>query len=346
MNKIQIVNWLLTRKCNLSCGYCALVKNYDNMPKEYPKMSHYHKNEVVTCHIINFLNKLKLHNPNIFIIFYGGEPLLRKDLPEIISHCNDNDINYTIISNCTEEVQPLLDNLIKKVGVIKGFSASIDPILMHDCGKADPHEFLKTNMGFATLKRLKDKNIVKDLVAEVTVSNENLQYLYSLIKFLTKNGINSDITFIDEAKSEWYDFSNVTDCGVKKSESLKNTLNLIIEENLNVHMSKTLLPKIYDILPSELDCEIDKDLHNICVDADGSMRLCLRINGVVTPNNINIENCFDENNEISKTFIDAIKNDKLMYCKKCNHTCLIMSKLISENLDCVEDLIHKDIRNE
>jgi hypothetical protein len=90
--------------------------------------------------------------------------------------------------------------------------------------------------------------IVTNLAVMLTLSIT--AHLLGLNQFITKNGINSDITFIDEAKSEWYDFSNVTDCGVKKSESLKNTLNLIIEENLNVHMSKTLLPKIYDILPS------------------------------------------------------------------------------------------------
>jgi len=98
MSKIHIVNWLLTRKCNLSCDYCAIVRNYKNKPKEYPDMDHYIKNEMSTNYIINMLSLFKNHNSDAFHIFYGGEPLLRKDLPEIINFCNNNSIHYTIYS--------------------------------------------------------------------------------------------------------------------------------------------------------------------------------------------------------------------------------------------------------
>ena len=113
MSKVRIVNWILTRKCNLKCDYCAIVKDYSNKPDVYPNMSHYIKNEMPTELVIAGLRAFKVHNPHMFHIFYGGEPLLRKDLPLIINYCNDNEIAYTIISNNTKEIQTQIKRLNK-----------------------------------------------------------------------------------------------------------------------------------------------------------------------------------------------------------------------------------------
>jgi len=97
MDKIHIVNWLLTRRCNLHCDYCRIIRNYKTKPKEYPDIMYYVKNEIPTDMVLSGLEKLKKHNSQCFHIFYGGEPLLRKDLFEIINYCNNNKIYYTII---------------------------------------------------------------------------------------------------------------------------------------------------------------------------------------------------------------------------------------------------------
>ena len=89
---IRIANWLLTRRCNLRCEYCAIVQNYENKPEKYPDMRHYYVNEMKTEYVIKGLHKLHIHNPDMFHIFYGGEPLLRKDLYEIINYCNEKKI--------------------------------------------------------------------------------------------------------------------------------------------------------------------------------------------------------------------------------------------------------------
>ena len=94
-------------------------------------------------------------------------------------------------------------------------------------------------------------------------------------------------------------------------------------------MKNFLIPAIWDILPSNMDCEIDKDLHNVSVDADGSIRLCLRIRGTFTPKMVSLKN---------------LLNDK-EYCKLCNHTCQLMSKYIDRNDLGADDLVHLDRRN-
>jgi radical SAM protein with 4Fe4S-binding SPASM domain len=342
MNKIQIVNWLLTRTCNLHCEYCRIVTNYNNQPKEYPTISHYIKNEMSTETVIEGLRRLKLHNPNVFNIFYGGEPLLRQDLYKIINYCNENEIHYTIISNNTEKVQPLMTKLFNRVSSIEGFTASIDPIIYQN---KTGDIFKKSMSGFLKLQEY--SSIINDVVAEITVTNENLHHLYSLVKDLTDKGINSDITFVDISKSPYYDFSNVTDDSVlvKKSPELRDIINSIIDEKLNVHMRDTLLPKIYDTLPSEYDCKLDENFHNMTIDADGTVRLCLRIRGVATPNNFNINNIIDDNGNLNEYLKDSISYDKKNYCQKCQWSCPIMSEMVSEEVENSNNLIHEEIRN-
>jgi len=338
---IRIVNWLLTRKCNLKCEYCAIVKNYESKPPEYPDMKYYHFNEMKTENIIEGLRKFKIHNPDMFHIFYGGEPMLRKDLPDIINYCNNEDIHYTIISNNTPEVQPMIMNLIEKTGKVEGFTASIDPVFNES---SSDDRVLKSINGLKNLIFL--KNVVNDVVAEITVMNNNVDHLYDLVQQLSESGINSDITFVDIAKNPYYDFSNITDRNtlVSKSIKLSEQFERLSNPDLDIHMKEILLPEIWEILPSNMDCKINENLHNVSIDADGTVRLCLRIRGVNTPNKININNLLNKRGEINNFAHTMIKLDKIDYCQLCNHTCHIMSKVIDQqNLDS-DDLIHLEKR--
>jgi len=346
MNKIHIVNWLLTRRCNLKCDYCAIVKNYDNKPKEYPDMDYYLRNEMTTDYIIGALNLFKSHNPDAFHILYGGEPLLRKDLAEIINFCNDNNIHYTIISNNTPEIQPLFVKLFNKVKYIQGFTSSVDPIFNsnEDVGK---DRVLKSIEGFKRLKEIKDAGLVKDVVAEITVMKHNVQHLYDLVKTLSDVGINSDVTFLDIAKNPYYDFANTSDPNllVSREEAFLPLRNLI-ESDFNIHMKYKLLPLIYGTLPSNMDCGIDKKLHNVTIDADGSVRLCLRIRGILAPTQLKVQDLFIKTDikKVSPFAHMCIAKDKEEYCQLCNHTCQLMSKIIDEENSSPDELVHSDIR--
>jgi len=339
---IRIANWLLTRKCNLKCDYCAIVKNYENKPASYPDMKYYHLNEMPTYNVIEALEKFKLHNPDMFHIFYGGEPLLRKDLAEIIKFCNTENIAYTIISNNTPEVQPMIMKLLDDTGRIDGFTASVDPVFQ-ETGTRD--RVIKSIHGLNNLLIM--KKYIKDVVAEITVMKHNLNYLHPLVKKLTSEGINSDVTFIDIAKTPYYDFSNITDKRllVERNDMLAYQFEKLISEDLDIHMKEILLPEIWRNLPSDMDCEIDKKLHNISIDADGTIRLCLRIRGENTPNNVSIKNLLNDEGEINDFAHTMIKRDKIDFCQHCNHTCQIMSKVIEQSESNADDLIHMDKRS-
>lgn len=341
---IRIVNWLLTRKCNLNCDYCAIVKDYMNKPPEYPDMKHYIKNEMDTKTVLNSLSKFKNHNPECFHIFYGGEPLLRKDLAEILNFCNRHDIHYTVISNNTEEIQPLIKKLIKDVGEIKGFTASIDPIIV-DSNTLLSDRLRKSKQGFEFLLEMKE--FCKDVVAEITVLREDQHLLYKLVKSLSAYGINSDITFVDIAKNPYYDFSNIISpqsLVLRTPELAYQMMELLVNDSVDVHMKEYLIPATYRILPSKMDCKIEENLHNVSIDADGSVRLCLRIRGTNTPRYVHVKDLIDSYGTINEIAHRLISEDKKKYCDLCNHTCHLMSKYINDaNLD-ADKLVHLDRR--
>jgi MoaA/NifB/PqqE/SkfB family radical SAM enzyme len=344
-DKIHIVSWLLTRRCNLQCSYCGITK--DPSPKtEYPLVGDYTAKEMDTKMILSGLYEMLQHNPNMFHIFYGGEPFLRKDLHQIIRFCNDSDIHYTIITNNTQEIQPLIKKLFDKVKVVSGLTSSVDPLLYSSQSSTDDR-VKKTHEGFKRLVEM--KKYVKDLVAEITVSSDNVQYLYRLVKDLTNEGISSDITFVDIAHNEFYDFSNVHDSSqlVLPTEELKQMLLNIYESKLNVHLDKNFMMEIYNILPSKIDCKLEEDLHNLTVDADGTIRLCLRIRGIKTPSSFTLRNLFMGDDYIlNKRLRHYQAIDKINYCNGCNWTCVIMSQMIKDSLIITDELIHKEIRKE
>jgi len=344
-DKIMIVNWLLTRRCNLSCDYCGIVRNIQGKPQSYPKMKHYVKQEMSTEYVIETLKRLKKHNPNAFMIFYGGEPFLRKDLHMIVNFCNDNDIHYTIITNNSDAIQPAIEKFMSKVDHVKGFTSSIDPLILNDESKSDTDRYKKCIAGLERLQKY--KGVINDLVAEITVDDTNIDHLYPLVKMLTEKGINSDITTIDIAKNKFYDFSNITSMNglVHKTDKVKDIFNKIIEDKLDVHMADTLLPKIWDILPANLDCGIQDNVHNMTIDADGSVRLCLRIRGIMTPN-MKAYDCFlSDSYELHPSYKKMIFLDKVNHCQGCNWTCMLHSKLTSDNPDLLNDLLHKERRD-
>jgi MoaA/NifB/PqqE/SkfB family radical SAM enzyme len=191
------------------------------------------------------------------------------------------------------------------------------------------------------------KDYCKDVVAEVTVMREDQHLLYRLVKYLSKQGINSDVTFIDIAKTRYYDFSNVSnpELVVNQSPELANQMmNILIDEDIDVHMKNYLIPETYKILPSNMDCEIEKGLHNVTIDADGTVRLCLRIRGIHTPQNVMVTDLIDLAGHVNPVAHRLICKDKAQLCKLCNHTCHLMSKVINQKNLGPEELVHLDRR--
>jgi len=341
-NKIIIVNWLLTRRCNLKCSYCGIVR--DN-PISQKKISDYESDEMTTEYVINMLRRFKKHNPNMFHIFYGGEPLLRDDLAEIINFCNNSKIFYTIITNNSDGIQDRMKKLMDDVKFISGLTSSVDPIIFQPDINKNSDRYKKSIMGLERLIALKGK--VNDLVAEITIDSQNIFYIDKLVKELCENDISCSITFIDIAKNNFYDFSNVTNRNlmVGPSREVKDILSgLVSMYGEKIHMGMELISKVHSILPAEYDCKLEESLHNLTIDSDGAIRVCLRI-GYYDCQKYYIDEFLDSTGEINFKLLQAyLGYAKAFTCEGCNWTCPIMSENILNNISNNQSLLHLDKR--
>ena len=333
MNQIQIANILLTQRCNLKCDYCDIVKDYNHKPDEYPDMRYYAENELDANGWIKRLDRLKKNNPMVFVIFYGGEPFLYRDLYPIIYYCHENKIMYTIITNNTDGVQDNIMELREKLGEpIRGFTSSVDPVLIHP-NATSTDRYKKSSLAYQRLGIIKADGIANDVVAEITVDSETVPYLYDLVKMLSEAGIYSSITMIDPKKSKFYDFSGTIDTTqlVNRSLQLRGEFDKIIEdESLLVHIP-SMLNKLFFNLPADMDCKIYKDIHNVTISPDGRLRLCLRIRGVHVPE-LKFEEVINEDGLISSELNEAMFHDHRNLCLGCNWTCILMSKYYNDQI--------------
>ena len=81
----RYVFWDCTRRCNLRCLHCGAVKErYDH--------------ELTTDQIKGILDQLAEQKVRMFAAT-GGEPLLRKDLPDVLSHARRRGLRTGIASN-------------------------------------------------------------------------------------------------------------------------------------------------------------------------------------------------------------------------------------------------------
>ena len=300
------------------------------MPSEYKSLPL--GEEITFKKMKRALLKIKEHNKDAFHIFYGGEPTLRKNLLEkLVRFCNSQQIYYTIISNCTPMAQKVLEDIDKKYS-IKGLSASVDPVL--EC-KSDRGK--KTNFGLSFLNKMSH---VPDRVAEITITKEGIPYVVPLIEQLTNADICSSVTLIDIAKTPYYDFSNVTSYKAMpdKDDIKKLVDDLMRRDDLLIHMKDEVLPSLIKYYPTNFIRCFKKSIHNLTIDSDGSMRLCLRIRGTHCPN-YSIENVFDSHFKLTNSFKNAINLD-MDLCKGCNWTCPMMSGMCQNS----DDITHKSRR--
>jgi len=287
-------------------------------------------------HKIGLKHLLHENNPDIFFILYGGEPFLHNGLTEIIKHFKEYSYNHTIISNNTPAIQPKIIELYNAVGKLPGFTASVDPELclyLEHQGIRDDDAFKKTIAGFNNLRILKDKGIAQDVVAEITCSSENICYLYKTVETLSRYGIYSSITTLDIQKSYYYDFSSIRDSSLCVNQDLKTRTifdQIINNPKLLVHMPQ-MLNTLYKVLPYHMKCNIHEDVHNVTIDSDLTFRMCLRCRGIETPK-ISVVDGVNVDGKLTKPLIDALSSDYNKLCLGCNHTCLIMSKLYSNQI--------------
>ncbi len=108
--------WTMLRSCNFACDYCD-----DHRGSKYPDLSN--KGVLDTEQGKQLLRVMRTRTPSVY--FAGGEPTMRKDLPELTRAARDLDY-YPIIINTNGST---LDRQLKKESW-RGWLADMDVIIV------------------------------------------------------------------------------------------------------------------------------------------------------------------------------------------------------------------------
>ncbi len=172
MSLPYLISWNLTKRCNLKCDHCYL----DASELSGTDLIDHQKAEEIIDQIAGL-------NDKAMLVLTGGEPLLRDDLPEIISHASGKGLTVVLGTNAT-----LLDAemamRLKSAG-LAGAGLSIDSVTK------EKHDALRGVDGcFDTAMRgidiLKSASIPFQI--QFTITRENRRELDAVAELAKKSG--------------------------------------------------------------------------------------------------------------------------------------------------------------
>ena len=170
---------------------------------------------------------------------------------------------------------------------------------------------------------MKKKNPTCDCTAEITVDDNNVDYLYGTVKALTKNGIWSSITIAETKKNKYYDFASDLSSSLATpvviNEPFLQIYNGAKSGDLLVHV-----PEVVKALPeiAPMNFTTCGGLDNtITIEPDGAIRLCLRIRGPRV-SKFKVEDFNNKENYLD--LLGAHEEDYDNCCEGCAWTCSMM----------------------
>lgn len=169
--KLSYIYWDTTNACNLACIHCRTEAQTNPSP-----------NELTTNEIKSLIDQISAYKPRAFG-FDGGEPLLRKDLFEIISYVKKYGILTALVSNGT---------LIDKNTAKKLKNSGLDMIAVSIDGYGKTHDKIRGKDGAFDLaiQGLKNLKAVGLLAAmRITIMKPNLKEIPDLVELAIELGL-------------------------------------------------------------------------------------------------------------------------------------------------------------
>ncbi|MBU1044850.1 MAG: radical SAM protein [Candidatus Omnitrophica bacterium] len=195
------VNWPLTYKCNYRCPYCKI---YENQRSE------------LSCDDIKLriakLVKLGLK----WIIFTGGEPFLRNDLPEIIAAAKKHNLFVCVNSNGSFSPE-----MLGKCGNIDLLNLSLD-------GLEEIHDKIRGRGAFNhMLSALESAKLLKIKVKiTTTIHRINMNKIESILSFCIKNNIMLSFQMLNRNCLGSKEVNNLSLSNAEYKQAIKNIILL------------------------------------------------------------------------------------------------------------------------
>ncbi len=318
----------LTEKCNLNCTYC-----YENK-----------KNKEVSFESIKNLidYEISRKQANSIIVFYGGEPLLQKDMiRDTIDYINTKKSKTNFYYGITTNGTLLDEDFIKYMKNNKFIYVAYSIDGMEETQNLNR----KTADGKGTFD-IVEKNAKKLLelydgaISMSVITRNNLSQLYKNVEYLIEIGFKS-INLLFDYTQDWQD---------EDLDEIRKQFNKIAE----IYADKILkeddieIPliddKIKTYIKSEYDCNKDCKLgmKNINVGTDGNFYPCMQF---VNNKDFIIGNCKDGINIKARANLIKNSNKENEIClncsirKRCKHTCACRNYVITNNVNELSPII-------
>jgi radical SAM protein with 4Fe4S-binding SPASM domain len=124
-----VISWNLTYRCNLACEHCYLDAGPAKV-EEDPAFAD--RAELSTEQCLEVVDQIAAFAPEALVILTGGEPLLRRDLLDIVRHASARSLWVVVGSNGVLITENLAATLLG--AGVRGMSLSLDAL---DAGRHD-----------------------------------------------------------------------------------------------------------------------------------------------------------------------------------------------------------------
>jgi radical SAM protein with 4Fe4S-binding SPASM domain len=118
-----VVSWNLTYRCNLACEHCYLDAGGKPAVRDEAFAD---RSELTTAQCFEVVDQLAAFAPECLTILTGGEPLLRRDILEIVRHAHGRGL-WVVVGTNGVKITENLARLLQEAGV-RGMSLSLDAL--------------------------------------------------------------------------------------------------------------------------------------------------------------------------------------------------------------------------
>lgn len=170
-----VISWNLTYRCNLACEHCYL--DAGGAPKVATE-AFADRSELTTEQCFDVVDQIAAFAPECLTILTGGEPLLRRDILDIVRHAQGRGL-WVVVGTNGVKVTRNLARILGEAGV-RGLSLSLDALdpEAHDRFRRVRGAWANTVEG---AKVLRDEGL--PFIVQTTVAAHNAAHLAAIAEF-------------------------------------------------------------------------------------------------------------------------------------------------------------------
>ncbi len=239
MNDLLLLAINLTRRCNLACAHCYL---------DADTLHHGNDNELTTEEVCHLLDEVVDCGDGTMVVLTGGEPLVRRDLEDIISHGTQLGLAMVVGTNGMMLTERRVASL-KQSGLL-GAGISVDSLdaKKHDNFRGQTGAWEKTMAG---IEQCRQQQLSFQI--HFTVTDNNADELAAMIDFARSSGARVLNIFFLVCTGRGESFTDIKPERYEQVlaeiiEAQKHTPDLIIRPRCAPHFKRVALQKDPDSL--------------------------------------------------------------------------------------------------